>query len=235
MGREVEELFVGERWRTRGPVLVGRRRRGRCRGGRAGAWRGPWTRTLRPRPNLRSSYYFRPCRSPRILSIGEVAERTGVSVSALRFYEAEGMVAPLRSRGRPAPVPARRPAPGRVHPGRAAGGPHARRDPRRAWPRFPSSGRPPRPTGRGCRARGRRSSTSGSGCSSACATTCRRASDAAASRCRRAGCTTPTTAPGRSAKGRAICSATPRSTWCPSCAGPPARLNRFLPGRSRRD
>jgi MerR family redox-sensitive transcriptional activator SoxR len=33
------------------------------------------------------------------LSIGEVAERTGVSVSALRFYEAEGMVSPTRSAG----------------------------------------------------------------------------------------------------------------------------------------
>ena len=34
-----------------------------------------------------------------MLSIGEVADRTGVSVSALRFYEAEGMVAPTRSPG----------------------------------------------------------------------------------------------------------------------------------------
>jgi len=34
-----------------------------------------------------------------LLTIGEVAERTGVSVSALRFYEAEGMVAPTRSSG----------------------------------------------------------------------------------------------------------------------------------------
>jgi MerR family redox-sensitive transcriptional activator SoxR len=33
------------------------------------------------------------------LSIGEVADRTGVSVSALRFYEAEGMVSPTRSLG----------------------------------------------------------------------------------------------------------------------------------------
>lgn len=33
------------------------------------------------------------------LSIGEVAERTGVSVSALRFYESEGMVRPERSPG----------------------------------------------------------------------------------------------------------------------------------------
>jgi MerR family redox-sensitive transcriptional activator SoxR len=36
---------------------------------------------------------------PAELSIGEVAERTGVSVSALRFYEAEGMVATTRSAG----------------------------------------------------------------------------------------------------------------------------------------
>src|SRR6476469_5748422 len=36
---------------------------------------------------------------PELLAIGEVAERTGVSVSALRFYEAEGMVAPIRSAG----------------------------------------------------------------------------------------------------------------------------------------
>ncbi len=33
------------------------------------------------------------------LSIGEVAERTGVSVSALRFYETEGMVTPSRTPG----------------------------------------------------------------------------------------------------------------------------------------
>src|SRR6201994_2713311 len=33
------------------------------------------------------------------LSIGEVADRTGVSVSALRFYEAEGMVSPTRTAG----------------------------------------------------------------------------------------------------------------------------------------
>jgi MerR family transcriptional regulator, redox-sensitive transcriptional activator SoxR len=33
------------------------------------------------------------------LSIGEVAERTGVSVSALRFYEAEGLVSSTRSAG----------------------------------------------------------------------------------------------------------------------------------------
>jgi MerR family redox-sensitive transcriptional activator SoxR len=36
---------------------------------------------------------------PELLSIGEVAERTGVTVSALRFYETEGMVSPTRSAG----------------------------------------------------------------------------------------------------------------------------------------
>jgi MerR family redox-sensitive transcriptional activator SoxR len=33
------------------------------------------------------------------LSIGEVADRTGVTVSALRFYESEGMVSSARSSG----------------------------------------------------------------------------------------------------------------------------------------
>jgi MerR family transcriptional regulator, redox-sensitive transcriptional activator SoxR len=33
------------------------------------------------------------------LSIGEVAERTGVSVSALRFYEAQGMISSSRTSG----------------------------------------------------------------------------------------------------------------------------------------
>jgi MerR family redox-sensitive transcriptional activator SoxR len=36
---------------------------------------------------------------PAVLSIGEVADRTGVAVSALRFYEAEGMVSSTRSSG----------------------------------------------------------------------------------------------------------------------------------------
>ena len=34
-----------------------------------------------------------------LLSIGEVAERTGVAVSALRFYEAEGMLTTTRTAG----------------------------------------------------------------------------------------------------------------------------------------
>lgn len=38
-------------------------------------------------------------RSQDILPIGALAARTGVSVSALRFYESKGLLAPLRNRG----------------------------------------------------------------------------------------------------------------------------------------
>jgi MerR family redox-sensitive transcriptional activator SoxR len=34
-----------------------------------------------------------------LLSIGELARRTGLSVSAIRFYEARGLVSAIRSRG----------------------------------------------------------------------------------------------------------------------------------------
>ena len=37
--------------------------------------------------------------SESFLSIGEMADRTGVSSSALRFYEAEGLVSSMRSSG----------------------------------------------------------------------------------------------------------------------------------------
>ena len=36
---------------------------------------------------------------PATLSIGELARRTGLSVSAIRFYEAKGLVGPLRTGG----------------------------------------------------------------------------------------------------------------------------------------
>jgi MerR family transcriptional regulator, redox-sensitive transcriptional activator SoxR len=35
----------------------------------------------------------------QLLTIGEMSERTGVSASALRFYEAEGLVSPVRTSG----------------------------------------------------------------------------------------------------------------------------------------
>ncbi|MGE3251135.1 MAG: redox-sensitive transcriptional activator SoxR [Hyphomonadaceae bacterium] len=38
-------------------------------------------------------------RASDIISIGELARRTGVSVSAIRFYEERGLIAPLRSSG----------------------------------------------------------------------------------------------------------------------------------------
>ncbi len=38
-------------------------------------------------------------RSPALLSIGKLAERTGLSVSALRFYETQGLVESTRNAG----------------------------------------------------------------------------------------------------------------------------------------
>jgi MerR family redox-sensitive transcriptional activator SoxR len=35
-----------------------------------------------------------------VISIGELAARAGVSVSAIRFYEAKGLIAPFRNAGR---------------------------------------------------------------------------------------------------------------------------------------
>jgi len=38
-------------------------------------------------------------RLPKDLSVGEVARRSGVSVSTLHFYESKGLIAAMRSRG----------------------------------------------------------------------------------------------------------------------------------------
>lgn len=38
-------------------------------------------------------------RGNELLTIGELAARTGLSVSAIRFYEAKGLVAPIRTSG----------------------------------------------------------------------------------------------------------------------------------------
>ncbi len=37
--------------------------------------------------------------APRFISIGQLAQRTGVAVSALRFYEEKGLLDPLRTGG----------------------------------------------------------------------------------------------------------------------------------------
>jgi MerR family redox-sensitive transcriptional activator SoxR len=41
----------------------------------------------------------RGVRTTDLLTIGELSARTGLSVSAIRFYEAKGLVAPLRNSG----------------------------------------------------------------------------------------------------------------------------------------
>ncbi len=41
-----------------------------------------------------------PRRPTDLLTIGQLASRTGVSVSAIRFYEARGLIAPMRNAGR---------------------------------------------------------------------------------------------------------------------------------------
>ena len=38
-------------------------------------------------------------KTPELLSIGELADRTGLSVSAIRFYEKKGLVVPARNAG----------------------------------------------------------------------------------------------------------------------------------------
>lgn len=41
----------------------------------------------------------KPVQPPRDLSVGELARRSGVAVSALRFYEAKGLIGSARSAG----------------------------------------------------------------------------------------------------------------------------------------
>src|SRR5262245_23275954 len=54
--------------------------------------------SLDPQANLRSSPEEAMAQSP-LLSIGELSRRTGLSVSAIRFYEARGLVTAVRSAG----------------------------------------------------------------------------------------------------------------------------------------
>ena len=156
---------------------------------------------------------------PELLSIGEVADRTGVSVSALRFYEAEGMVTTTRSPGGQRRFP--RDVLRRVAFIRVAQRVGLTLDEIRGArsQRSRINALRPRPTGPGCRAPGSRASMSESGCSRACATISRHVSAVAACRCTRAGCTTPKTAPGRSVKDLGISSATPPSMSFPSWHG----------------
>jgi MerR family transcriptional regulator, redox-sensitive transcriptional activator SoxR len=56
---------------------------------------------VQPQPKLRSSYYRKAIAvdANDIISIGDLAARTGVSVSAIRFYEGKNMITPFRSSG----------------------------------------------------------------------------------------------------------------------------------------
>ena len=136
-----------------------------------------------------------------MLTIGQVALRSGVAPSALRFYEAEGLIASERSEGnqrRYQRAVLRRVAV--IQAGRAAGIPLASIG-AALWRCCPPTARRPSATGRASRAPGAATSRSASRCSSACATTSRPASAAAASRCAPAGSSTRSTAPRSRAPG----------------------------------
>ena len=57
-----------------------------------------------------------------LLSIGQVAERTGLSVSAIRFYESEKLVTAIRNAGGAPAFSTLGPAPPVVHSDRTADG-----------------------------------------------------------------------------------------------------------------
>jgi MerR family transcriptional regulator, redox-sensitive transcriptional activator SoxR len=56
---------------------------------------------MQPQPRLRSRFKFKEIavQAQDVLSIGEIANRVGLSVSAIRFYEARGLIIAHRSSG----------------------------------------------------------------------------------------------------------------------------------------
>ncbi len=87
-------------------------------------------------------------RGNELLTIGELAARTGLSVSAMRFYEGKGLVHPIRTQRQPAALPAFGHPPRLVRADRAAIGLHAAADRDRAGEA--AQGRAPTPpTGSG--------------------------------------------------------------------------------------
>ena len=169
-----------------------------------------------------------------MLTIGQVALRSGVAPSALALLRVRGPDPADRTDGnqrRYARAVLRRVAV--IQAGRAAGIPLASiRDALAA-----AAGRSRRRrsgTGRSSRAPGGATSRSASRCSSACATTSRRASAAAASRCARAGSSTRSTAPHRPVPARATSSGIGRGPRSPY-SGREARAHECLQRRRRRD
>ena len=62
--------------------------------------------SVQSQPNLRSSFFAKDPAMPArrlkpsdFLAIGDIARRTGLSVSAIRFYEEQGLIEPVRSGG----------------------------------------------------------------------------------------------------------------------------------------
>ena len=56
---------------------------------------------MQPQPRLRSSFKIKgiAVQAHDVLSIGEIASRVGLTVSAIRFYEARGLIIPHRNSG----------------------------------------------------------------------------------------------------------------------------------------
>ena len=148
------------------------------------------------------------------LTIGELSARSGVATSALRFYEAEGLIASRRTDGnqrRYARPMLRRVA--LIQAGRTAGISLERIRAALDAAAARAYGEQAR-LGAAVAGLARRTSTSGSRSWRRCATSSRRASAAAASRCARARSSTRATERQRAARGRGTCSATsPSDRW----------------------
>ena len=172
---------------------------------------------LRPQPKVRSRATW--------MNVESVCRRPPADRRGVRTHRGDDLGAPLLRDARPdladevgrrtTSLPARGASPHRVHPDRPADRALPRRDRRRArhppGRAHPDGRRLGAPLGPGVRRW-----TSGSSCSSSCATSSPPASAAAVCRCTPAACTTRTIAPGSWGKGRATCSATRRMTWCRS-------------------
>ncbi len=138
------------------------------------------------------------------LTIGELSERSGVSASALRFYERQGLIASRRTTGnqrRYHRTTLRRVA--FIRASQSVGIP--RRSSARYWTSYPRTSRPPKSSGSAPRSAGARHSTLASRRWNACATASRAASAAAACHLRNAPWSTRTTRSPRRGPARTYC------------------------------
>ncbi len=139
------------------------------------------------------------------LAPGDVARRAGVAVSALHFYEREGLITSVRTVGNQRRYHRdvlRRIAFVRVSQGVGI----SLADIRSALATLPEGRTPTKADWSRCPGRGAPRSTSGSAGSRSCATPSTTASGAAACRCSRAGSPTPATPSASTATGRSACS-----------------------------